>query len=452
MEVPSCSRAAPPRLSIDSRVTVLTAGEDAADGGRSGGSVMKRKTVLAVFLVVLAYLVLGGVLFRALEQPFESSQQSTVAAAKAVFLSRHGCVPSHELEVLIQQISDAIKVGVNPIGNASKKSSHWDLGGAFFFSGTVITTIGTSPFRQLHRCVSTDGHRHPSLCHHRFGNIAPSTQGGRILCMAYALIGIPLFGILLAGVGDQLGTIFGKGIANIEKIFVRKISQTRVRVMSTVVFVLAGCVLFVAVPAAIFMRTEGWSSLEAIYFVVTTLTTIGFGDFVAGGDADIEYSEWYKPLVWFWILVGLAYFAAVLSMIGYWLHALSRRTKKEVGEFTAQAAEWKASVAAELKQTRRRLSVEIHERLQRVGSSSSSSSRRRANDVLRRHSMDVLTAQKRGSFSLAPKAGSADGISSATSLANGQAIGITHGNKLLLPNGHCLPGARLEKRYSSPFT
>ncbi|XP_075921251.1 potassium channel subfamily K member 10-like isoform X3 [Petromyzon marinus] len=423
MEVPSCSRAAP-RLSIDSRVTVLTAGEDAADGGRLGGSVMKRKTVLAVFLVVLAYLVLGGVLFRALEQPFESSQQSTVAAAKATFLSRHGCVPPHELE----QISDAIKVGVNPIGNASKKSSHWDLGGAFFFSGTVITTIG-------------------------FGNIAPSTQGGRILCMAYALIGIPLFGILLAGVGDQLGTIFGKGIANIEKIFVkRKISQTRVRVMSTVVFVLAGCVLFVAVPAAIFMRTEGWSSLEAIYFVVTTLTTIGFGDFVAGGDADIDYSEWYKPLVWFWILVGLAYFAAVLSMIGYWLHALSRRTKKEVGEFTAQAAEWKASVAAELKQTRRRLSVEIHERLQRVGSSSSSSSRRRANDVLRRHSMDVLTAQKRGSFSLAPKAGSADGISSATSLANGQAIGITHGNKLLLPNGHCLPGARLEKRYSSPFT
>lgn len=41
--------------------------------------------------------------------------------------------------------------------------------------------------------------------------------------------------------------------------------------------------------------------------------------------------QWYKPLVWFWILVGLAYFAAVLSMIGDWLRVLSKKTKEEVG-------------------------------------------------------------------------------------------------------------------------
>jgi len=33
-------------------------------------------------------------------------------------------------------------------------------------------------------------------------------------------LGIPLFGFLLAGVGDQLGTIFGKGIAKVEDTFV----------------------------------------------------------------------------------------------------------------------------------------------------------------------------------------------------------------------------------------
>lgn len=51
---------------------------------------------------------------------------------------------------------------------------------------------------------------------------------------------------------------------------------------------------------------------------------------IAGGNADIHYREWYKPLVWFWILVGLAYFAAVLSMIGDWLRVLSKKTKEEV--------------------------------------------------------------------------------------------------------------------------
>lgn len=53
-----------------------------------------------------------------------------------------------------------------------------------------------------------------------FGNISPHTEGGRIFCIVYALLGIPLFGFLLAGVGDQLGTIFGKGIGRVERMFV----------------------------------------------------------------------------------------------------------------------------------------------------------------------------------------------------------------------------------------
>lgn len=62
------------------------------------------------------------------------------------------------------------------------------------------------------------------------------------------------------------------------------ISQTKIRVISTLLFVLFGCLLFVALPAAIFKHIEGWSALESLYFVVITLTTIGFGDFVAGMD------------------------------------------------------------------------------------------------------------------------------------------------------------------------
>lgn len=53
-----------------------------------------------------------------------------------------------------------------------------------------------------------------------FGNISPHTEGGRIFCIVYALLGIPLFGFLLAGVGDQLGSIFSKGIGRVEEMFV----------------------------------------------------------------------------------------------------------------------------------------------------------------------------------------------------------------------------------------
>lgn len=67
---------------------------------------------------------------------------------------------------------------------------------------------------------STDLSTAQVVCNLGFGNISPRTEGGKIFCIIYALLGIPLFGFLLAGVGDQLGTIFGKGIAKVEDTFV----------------------------------------------------------------------------------------------------------------------------------------------------------------------------------------------------------------------------------------
>ncbi|KAL0601809.1 Potassium channel subfamily K member 10 [Plecturocebus cupreus] len=177
----------------------------------------------------------------------------------------------------------------------------------------------------------------------------------------------------------------------------KQVSQTKIRVISTILFILAGCIVFVTIPAVIFKYIEGWTALESIYFVVVTLTTVGFGDFVAGGNAGINYREWYKPLVWFWILVGLAYFAAVLSMIGDWLRVLSKKTKEEVGEIKAHAAEWKANVTAEFRETRRRLSVEIHDKLQRAATIRSMERRRLGLDQ-RAHSLDMLSPEKRSVF------------------------------------------------------
>lgn len=62
----------------------------------------------------------------------------------------------------------------------------------------------------------------------------------------------------------------------------KDLSQTKIRVGSTIMFILVGCIVFVTIPAVIFKSIEGWTTLEAIYFVVITLTTVGIGDYVAG--------------------------------------------------------------------------------------------------------------------------------------------------------------------------
>uniref|UniRef100_A0A3B3UU24 Potassium channel, subfamily K, member 2b n=1 Tax=Poecilia latipinna TaxID=48699 RepID=A0A3B3UU24_9TELE len=329
-----------PRLSFSAKPVVLNTPDDECD---TRTTVMRWKTVSAIFFLVVLYLIIGATVFQALEQPYESQLKSAILEEKLKFLAKHSCINSTELEDLVKQLVSAVRAGVNPSSNLSNQTSLWDLSSSFFFAGTVITTIG-------------------------FGNISPHTEGGRIFCILYALLGIPLFGFLLAGVGDQLGTIFGKGIAKVEKMIKWKVSQTKIRVISTLLFILFGCLIFVALPAVIFKHIEGWSTLESIYFVVITLTTIGFGDFVAGEKENLEYLDYYKPVVWFWILVGLAYFAAVLSMIGDWFRVISKKTKEEVGEFRAHAAEWTANVSAEFKETRRRLSVDIYDRFQRAAS------------------------------------------------------------------------------------
>ncbi|XP_042296918.1 potassium channel subfamily K member 4 [Sceloporus undulatus] len=302
-------------------------------------AVMRRTTVLALFSVVLVYLVTGAFVFRQLEQPYERHQKVKVQAHLEHFLRLHQCVAAEELEDLIQQVSEAMGAGVDPVINSTNvNSSHWDMGSAFFFAGTVITTIG-------------------------FGNISPKTEAGRLFCIFYALVGIPLFGMLLAGVGDHLGSSLRKAIGKVEDIFLKwQVSATVVRVLSALLFILFGCLLFVSLPTIIFQRVEGWTLLESVYFVVITLTTIGFGDYVAG-DTKSDEHIWYQPLVVVWILLGLAYFASILTMIGNWLRVLSRRTRAEMGDLTAHAASWTGNVASQLRVP----NMAFPEKLHRVG-------------------------------------------------------------------------------------
>ncbi|XP_018420424.1 PREDICTED: potassium channel subfamily K member 4 [Nanorana parkeri] len=299
---------------------------------------MKKKTVMALFGLVLGYLVTGAVVFQMLEQPFEAMQQDLLTRHRSEFLSENSCVQEDSLDHFVLQVKEALGSGADIPVNGTNVTSQWDIGSCFFFAGTVITTIG-------------------------FGNNAPKTEGGRTFCIFYALVGIPLFGILLAGVGDHLGSALRKGIGKVEMIFLKwRVSPTIVRVISALLFILIGCVLFVLIPTLIFQEIEQWTLLESIYFVVITLTTIGFGDYVAGDSAGKEH-KWYKPLVWFWILLGLAYFASILTMIGNWLRVLSRKTRAEMGGLTAHAANWTANMTADIKLPHRGISLNFQERM-----------------------------------------------------------------------------------------
>lgn len=91
-----------PRLSISSRSASVVASLDASVDGSALHSVMKWKTVVAVFVVVMVYLIGGGLVFQVIERPFETNQKYSITLKKAMFLQNHSCVSPAELEDLIK--------------------------------------------------------------------------------------------------------------------------------------------------------------------------------------------------------------------------------------------------------------------------------------------------------------------------------------------------------------
>lgn len=110
-----------------------------------------------------------------------------------------------------------------------------------------------------------------------YGNQSPITGGGRIFVIFFALLGIPLTGLMLVGVGDKMKSVMFY--------FQKKNYSEYHRIESTVKHTLLHAVvigLLILLPAGIFHMVEDWTYGESLYYCFITLFTIGFGDFVVG--------------------------------------------------------------------------------------------------------------------------------------------------------------------------
>lgn len=56
-------------------------------------------------------------------------------------------------------------------------------------------------------------------------------------------------------------------------------------------YFLVGFVMFFLIPSLIFMQVEGWTFLDAMYFCVISLTSVGFGDLVIENSPPIKYAK-----------------------------------------------------------------------------------------------------------------------------------------------------------------
>ena len=131
----------------------------------------------------------------------------------------------------------------------------------------VVTTVGRFCQFFIYGIVSNSFHL-------GYGHITPKTTGGRIFCIVFAFLGIPLMGVFLVGIGTK--------ITKPIKTFKNMSKNKYTRVLKSIVIFIVGVIVLISIPASVFHFVEKWKFLDAVYFAVITLTTVGFGDFVAG--------------------------------------------------------------------------------------------------------------------------------------------------------------------------
>ncbi|XP_020842193.1 potassium channel, subfamily K, member 16-like [Phascolarctos cinereus] len=247
------------------------------------------------------YLILGSLIFQALETDFERELKTSVYEMKAAFLRKLGDLTPEDVEQFVENLTHAVRRGIYPLGNATELDhDNWDFSNSFFFVGSIVSTIG-------------------------YGTLSPKTAGGQIFCVIFALFGIPLNLIFLHRVGKTLSLLcekLGKCLQS------QGMKQKKTKFLTLLFFLVTGILIFLGLPSVVFHSTEGWTYNEGIYFAFITLSTVGFGDYVVGVQPGKQYCSYYRALVAIWILFGLAWIALLFNLLTRFLED----TEKKIAE------------------------------------------------------------------------------------------------------------------------
>ncbi|KAG6927165.1 potassium two pore domain channel subfamily K member 9 [Chelydra serpentina] len=97
--------------------------------------------------------------------------------------------------------------------------------------------------------------------------------------MFYAVLGIPLTLVMFQSLGERMNTFVKYLLKRIKKCCGMRSTDVSMENMVTVGFF--SCMGTLCIGAAAFSQYEEWSFFHAYYYCFITLTTIGFGDYVA---------------------------------------------------------------------------------------------------------------------------------------------------------------------------
>ncbi|XP_014474532.1 PREDICTED: open rectifier potassium channel protein 1 [Dinoponera quadriceps] len=277
---------------------------------------MSKKQWLVLLMLFLTYLLLGASIFYHIEgrEEIEKIEKAKLERIQINALLHKHYIPSprHNQTEILDKLTEYCEKSVFNYTEGEEDRKRWDFYNSFYFAYTVVSTIG-------------------------YGNLAPTNTLSRILMIFYGLVGIPMNGILLTQLGDFFSQVFirahrkyksyKQSQANYSPKKTTHLETRKVGLAAQIfMYLTPGFVMFIFFPAFLFSYYEGWTYDQAVYYAFVTLTTIGFGDIVAGQDNTKGSGPlfiMYKTFLICWISFGLGYIVMIMTFI-----ARGMRSKK----------------------------------------------------------------------------------------------------------------------------
>ncbi|MEQ2185591.1 hypothetical protein GOODEAATRI_019780 [Goodea atripinnis] len=231
---------------------------------------MKKQNVrtLSLILCMFSYLLVGAAVFDALESESENSRRRILEQKRSEMKRKYRFSEDDYREI------ERVVLQAEP----HRAGRQWKFAGSFYFAITVITTIG------------------------------------KVFCMFYAVLGIPLTLVMFQSLGERMNTFVRYLLHKMKQCL--GFRRTEVSMENMVLVGFLSCIGTLCVGAAAFSHFEGWSFFHAYYYCFITLTTIGFGDFVAlQKKEDLQEKTPYVAFSFMYILVGLTVIGAFLNLV-----------------------------------------------------------------------------------------------------------------------------------------
>ncbi|XP_072315079.1 potassium channel, subfamily K, member 7 [Eucyclogobius newberryi] len=228
----------------------------------------------------ILFLVLGALVFRALEMPVEKALQVEVEELRRTFLKDNPCVQETKLQHLLGKALSAHHTNVAVL-LAEEDERHYDFTSSLYFVIVTLTTMGSDVYY-------------------------PQSDESKFFCLVYCIIGIPLTLFLLGLLSETLllPVLTYAPVRHLHTFWGLSLSRAAL-LHASLLSVLVLSLLFL-LPALLISAVEPkWSFLDALFFCFVVLSTVGQGGCALGRSWSLNAREALELLTTCYLLLGL---------------------------------------------------------------------------------------------------------------------------------------------------